>query len=381
MRVAIVHDWLTGMRGGERCLEAFCELLPEADIYTLLHSPGSVSSIIEAHRIHTSFIQRLPFALTRYRHFLPLFPLAIDRFELTGTDLILSSSHCVAKNVRVPEGALHISYIHTPMRYVWDQYDAYFGRGRASLPVRIGMRVVRPWLQKTDVSTSRSVHSYVANSKHVAERIRRYYKRSATVIYPPVDVERFEVSEHDEGYYLMVTAFAPYKRVDLAIETFNRLGWPLRIIGSGQDEKRLKRLSRPNIEFLGWKSDSEVQEAYSRCRALVFPGEEDFGIVPLEAMACGKPVIAYAKGGALETVVPIDGFGRDRPERYRDDATGVLFASQTPESLTEAVRRLERTRSRFDPHKIRAHAEQFSTQRFKTAISNLIAEKCKAHFG
>lgn len=374
MKVAIIHDWLTGMRGGEKCLEVFCELFPAAELYTLLHKPGTVSPIIERHKINTSFVQKIPFAQRYYRHFLPLFPFAIERIALNGVDLILSSSHCVAKNVRVPEGALHISYIHTPMRYVWDQYEAYFGPGRAGLSARAAMRVLRPWLQRKDVSTAARVHFYLANSRHVAERIRKHYRRRASVIHPPVDVRSFEVSTRDDGYYLMVTALAPYKRVDIAIEAFNRIGLPLKILGSGQGEKRLKRIATPSIEFCGWASDTEVREAYAGCRALVFPGEEDFGIVPVEGMACGKPVIAYGKGGVLETVIPIDGSGADdsgRPEY----PTGVLFYEQTAESLIEAVRRFESAHAHFVPGRIREHAQQFNRERFKSEIFEFISAK------
>jgi glycosyltransferase involved in cell wall biosynthesis len=377
MKVAIVHDWLTGMRGGEKCLEVFCELYPDADIHTLLHLKGTVSPVIEAHRIRPSFVQRLPLAQRRYRYYLPIFPLAAGLFEFDGHDLILSSSHCVAKNVRVPSGVCHISYVHTPMRYVWDQYDAYFGPGRAAWSVRSAMRLVRPWLQRQDVLTSRSVHYFIANSRHVAARIRAYYDRDASVIHPPVDVEAFAMSTRDDGYYLMVTALVPYKRVDLAIEAFNRLKLHLRIIGSGQDEKRLRELAGPTVKLLGWRSDVEVREAYAGCRALIFPGEEDFGIVPVEAMASGKPVIAYAKGGALETVVALDRQTcQGMQSELRSTApTGVFFREQTPHSLIEAVRRFETERNRFDPGQIRAHAESFNRQRFKDDMRRFVLEK------
>ncbi len=377
MRVALVHDWLTGMRGGEKVFEVFCELFPDAPIHTLLHSPGTVSNTIERHTIHTSFVQHLPFAADRYRHYLPFFPLAAQQLNLGDVDLVLSSSHCVAKNVRVPAGACHISYVHTPMRYVWDQYDAYFGPGRASLAVRTAMRITRRWLQRADVSTSRRVHYYIANSQHVANRIRKHYERDSAVIYPPVDVERIQPSTRDDGYYLMVTAFAPYKRVDIAIEAFNQLGVPLRILGSGQDAARLEKLAAPNIEFLGWGSDDEVREAYRGCRALVFPGEEDFGIVPVEAMAAGKPVIAYGKGGALETVVPLEAFERPAGISEASDrpATGMFFYEQTREALTQAIAYFEQIRDQFYADMIRKHAESFSRQRFKSSIEDFVRSK------
>lgn len=377
MKVALVHDWLTGMRGGERVLEVFCELFPNADIFTLLHVEGSVSPTIERHRIRSTFIGRLPQAERKYRFYLLLFPFAAERIDLSGYDLILSSSHCVAKNVRGPEGACHISYVHTPMRYVWDQFDAYFGPGRASLPVRAAMRAVRPWLQRRDVETSRRVDHFIANSRHVAKRIERHYGRTAEVIYPPVDVDRFSPSPRDEGYYVMVTAFAPYKRVDLAIEAFNRTGSPLHIIGSGQDEARLRSMARPNIKFLGWGTDAQVSAAYAGCKALIFPGEEDFGIVPVEAMASGKPVIAYGRGGVLDTVVPLDGRkSSTREESSNSHApTGVFFLEQTPDSLIQALRRFEDNRHRFDPELVARHARSFHRRSFKARLEGFIREK------
>lgn len=377
MKVAIVHDWLTGMRGGEKCLEVFCELFPRADIYTLLHAPGAVSPIIEEHRIRTSFIQRMPRAVDSYRYYLPFFPLAVRRFDLTGYDLVLSSSHCVAKGVRVAAGTCHISYTHTPMRYIWDQYDAYFGNGRAGPLVGGGMRMLRPWLQRWDIATSRNVHYFIANSRFVAQRIRRYYARDAAVIHPPVDVGAFSASSRDDGFYLMVTALAPYKRVDLAIEAFNRLGAPLKIIGSGQDEARLRALAGPNVELCGWRSDRELRMAYAGCRALIFPGEEDFGIVPVEAMASGKPVIAFGRGGALETVVPMTDGDAIPPHFKQRVPTGVFFGLQTADALVEAVRYFEARRGRFDAIGIRRHAESFSRARFKDEVGRFIALRCE----
>jgi len=372
MKIALVHDWLTGMRGGERCLEVLCELFPDAPIYTLLHVPGTVSSTIEKHPIRTSFIQHLPAAQRAYRYYLPLFPRGVESFDLSGYDLILSTSHCVAKGVRVPSGAFHISYVHTPMRYVWDQYENYFGRGRSGWAVRAAMGIIRGRLQRWDLGSNDGVNVFVANSRHVADRIRRLYARQADVIYPPVNFGAFSVSNRDEGFYLMVTAFAPYKRVDLAIEAFNRLRLPLKIIGTGQDENRLRETAGPTIEFLGWKSDDEVRECYSTCRALIFPGEEDFGIVPLEAMACGKPVIAFGRGGVLETVVPFN-----RSQSNDASPTGMFFDEQTPEALIEAVCSFESNRDRFDPVQIREHVRPFDRQRFKEKIHQFIRLKYK----
>src|SRR5574337_513699 len=247
------------MRGGERCLEVFSELFPAADLFTLLHVPGSVSPIIEARRIKTSFIQRLPDAADRYRSFLPLFPLAIQQFDLMGYDLILSSSHCVAKGVRVPDGALHLCYCFTPMRYVWDLYDDYFG-SHASLPVRWLMPPVAAALRRWDRRTATGVHHFVAISRFVADRIRRAYGREADVIYPPVDVSRFRIEESPGEFYLVVSALTPYKRVDLAVEAANRLGRRLVIVGTGTEEGRLRAMAGPTVEFLGWRDDTETTE-------------------------------------------------------------------------------------------------------------------------
>ncbi|MGH7232347.1 MAG: glycosyltransferase [Nitrospiraceae bacterium] len=384
MKVALVHDWLTGMRGGERCLEVFCELFPRADLYTLLHLPGTVSNPIAQRRIITSFIQRLPLAGRRYRYYLPLFPLAIERLDLQGYDLVISSSHCVAKGIRAPAGAYHLSYVHTPMRYIWDQYDAYFGRGNAGLLTRVLMRAIRPRLQAWDVASSDRVSRFVAISDHVAHRIRNAYGRDAVVVYPPVNWRSFDVLHKHDGFYLMVTALAPYKRVDLAIEAANRLRCRLKIIGTGQDEARLTRQAGPTVEFLGWQADEIVRQYYMQCQALLFPGEEDFGIVPLEAMACGKPVIAFAKGGALETVMPVNPRAegeerRDMPLLPADNPTGVFFYEQTVESLIDAIQLFERNRPLFDPKAIRAHVEPFDRDHFKTRISDLINQALVGH--
>lgn len=376
MRVALVHDWLTGMRGGERCLEVFCELFPDAPIYTLLHVPGSVSAVIKRHPIVTSPLQRLPGVERLYRYYLPFFPAAVRTFDLAGHDLILSSSHCVAKGVRVPPGACHISYIHTPMRYVWDQYPQYFGDGRSGVLARMAMAVLRPVLRRWDVASNDEVHAFVANSQFVAERVKRIYDREAEVIPPPVDLGRFAVSSRDDDCYLVVSAFAPYKRVDLAVEAFTRLRRPLKIVGGGQDERRLKALAGPGIEFLGQCSDEEVREAYAGCRALVFPGEEDFGIVPLEAMACGKPVIAYGRGGVVETVVPLE--GRSAVGDGEGSPTGVFFHEQTVEALCTAVETFEVARHRFDPERIRQHVERFDRTHFRRKIAAYVAARYEA---
>jgi glycosyltransferase involved in cell wall biosynthesis len=361
--VCLVHDWLTGMRGGERCLEVFCELFPEADLFTLLHVDGSVSELIERRRIVTSFVQRLPAVATRYRYYLPLFPAAVEAFDLRPYDLVLSSSHCVAKGARPRPGALHVSYCFTPMRYVWDLYDDYFGRGAGRL-TRALMPPLAARLRRWDRATSDRVDRFVAISRHVAARIERYYGRPAEVIYPPVDVQRFEVAHGaDDGFYLVVSALVPYKRLDLAIQAAGRLGRRLLIVGTGPEDRRLRAQAPRGVEFLGHRPDREVAELYRRCRALLFPGVEDFGIVPLEAMAAGRPVIALAAGGALETVVA--------PGEARSP-TGLFFEQQSTDSLVDAMRRLESGTVAFDPKALRARAEEFDRARFKDQIASYL---------
>lgn len=362
LHIAIVHDWLTGMRGGEKVLEVLCELHPGADLFTLLHNRGSVSPSIEQRNIQTSFVDSLPFKETGYRRYLPLFPRAVESFDFSSYDLILSTSHCVAKGAIPRSGAVHLCYCHTPMRYVWEMYEDYFGKGRAGILTRAAMKYFAPRLRQWDVRSSERVHSYVANSQNVARRIHQYYGRAADVIHPPVDTALFRCSERDEGYYLIVSALVPYKRVDLAVRVFTILGERLVVVGKGPELEALKAGASPNIEFLGWQHEAELAKLYAGCRALVFPGVEDFGIVPLEAMASGKPVIAFGRGGALETVVAE---GNHR--------TGLFFSEQTEASLREALVRFQKIP--FDPKIIRAHAEQFDREKFKKRLGDYILEK------
>jgi glycosyltransferase involved in cell wall biosynthesis len=366
MKVAIIHDWLTGMRGGERCLEVLCEIFPGADLFTLLHIPGSVSPMIEKRLIRTSFIQHLPFSKWRYRTYLPLFPMAIERFSLKGYDLILSCSHCVAKGVIPCPEALHISYLLTPMRYAWDMYEEYFGESQNKI-IPIFMHYLRLW----DVTSSQRVDHFLCISKHVANRVEKFYRRKGEVIHPPVDTKRFGLRNQKEDFFLIVSSLTRYKRIDLAIEAFNRLRYPLKIIGSGPEEKRLRSVARSNVEFLGWQSDRVVSESYSACRALIFPGEEDFGIVPLEAMASGRPVIAYGKGGALETVIPYD-----QPDQPGDGVpTGLFFHEPNVDSVIGAVERFHKIEREFDPAAIRNHTLQWDRERFKEKMEKYIFDK------
>jgi len=360
IRIAVVHDWLTGMRGGEYVLEAITELFNPSDLFTLVYVTGSVSPELIRRKMNISWLQKLPGAEKRYRHFLPLMPSAIESFDLSSFDLIISSSHCVAKGVRKSKTAVHVSYIHAPMRYIWDRYEDYFGPGKSSIPVRMAARLVRKSLQNWDKKASGPdrVDQLIANSQFIARQIKQAYGRDSKVIYPFANLSRFKNQPRRPGpHYLMVGAFAPYKRTDLAIEAFNRLKLPLQIVGSGQDEEKLKKLAGPTIQFLGQVSNEAIAELYSKCRAFVFPGVEDFGITPLEAMAAGAPVIALKQGGGAETVTP---------------ETGVFFQTQTVEALMEAVQTLETNHSLLTESACRRRASEFSKARFQTEFLEVV---------
>ncbi|MFQ5787251.1 MAG: glycosyltransferase [Thermodesulfobacteriota bacterium] len=377
MKVALVHDWLTGMRGGEKVLEVFCELFPDAHLYTLLHNKGSVSYTIESMDIRASFVQSLPLIKNKYRYFLPIFPKVIERFDLRGYDLVLSSSHCVAKGVITGSDTLHICYCFTPMRYIWDLYDLYFGRKRAGTITRLSTSLLLNYLRKWDVASSKRVDIFIAISKYIADRIKKNYGRVADIIFPPVDCSYFKPATSNGDFYLMVSPLAPNKRVDIAVEAFNKIDLPLIIIGSGQEERKLKRLAGSKTKLMGWQPDVVVREHYVNCKALIFPGVEDFGIVPLEAQACGKPVIAYGKGGALETIISLD---RDKlrtksENGQSNNATGLFFYEQTPESLAHAVHHFEEVKDVFDKQQIRKNAEFFDRTIFKNKIKNYIEQK------
>lgn len=367
-KIALVHDWLTGMRGGEKCLESFCELFPQADLYTLLYFPDRVSETIRSRSVHPSWLNRVYAIEKHYRYFLPLLPRIIEGFDLRGYDVILSSSHCVAKGIN-PRGTLHIAYIHSPMRYVWDMHDLYFGPGSPWLP-RMGMALCRKYLQQWDIRSSRQVDYFLANSRNVAAKIQKIYNREAAVIYPPVDVEAFDLRDGPGAYYLIVSALVPYKKIEVAIDAFNRLRLPLKIAGDGPLRKRLEGKAGPTVEFLGWVDQRDLLNLYGDCRALVFPGEEDLGLAPLEAQACGRAVIAYGKGGATETIHPANGL--DGVTVHQDAPTGVFFYEPTPTSLIGAVELFEQQRHSFEPEAIRRQARRFSKSRFKEEISRYV---------
>ena len=358
-KVVLLHDWLTGFRGGERVLEAFCELYPEAPLYTLIHVPGSTTPIIENRKITASFLNSIPGVATQYRKFLPLMPKAAEGLKIIeDADVVLSSSHCVIKGVKKPAGAKHISYIHSPMRYLYDQYDVYFGP-EAPLYQQLGAKVFKNYLVDWDKNSNANVDEMVANSHFVSDRIKKYYSRESIVIHPFVDLADFRAHQKSplpkEDFYLMVTAFAPNKRVDLAISAFNELGKKLVIIGGGQQESWLKSIAGKNITFLGNVSRAEVVENFAKARALIFPGVEDFGITPLESLASGTPVIAYRKGGVLETL---------------NDKVAHFFDEVSREKLIEAILAFEK--KSFNPNDLFARAEDFSKEKFKAEIKKLV---------
>jgi glycosyltransferase involved in cell wall biosynthesis len=354
-RVALVHDWLTGMRGGEKCLEVLCRRWPHARLFTLLHRRGAVSEAIELLAPRTSFLQHLPHVHRYYRYLLPMMPAAAATWRIRRADLVVSLSHCVAKSVKPPAGAAHICYCFTPMRYAWHMRESYFGGRVAGLKAKaVGwlLAALRDW----DRRTAERVTHFIAISQTVQRRILECYGRPSEVIYPPVDTDFYTPAPIPrDSYYLAVSAFAPYKRIDLAIDACNRLGRPLVIIGEGQDQARLRALAGPTVHFLGWQPDAVIRDHFRRCRALLFPGEEDFGIVPVEAQACGTPVIAFGRGGATETVIPLGG---------RREPTGVWFDEQSADALIDAMTRFEAHAVQFEQSAARKQAVRFNHARF-----------------
>lgn len=386
MRVAIIHDWLTGMRGGENCLEVFCEVFPDADLFTLIHIPGSVSPTIEKLNIQTSFLQHLPMSYSHYREMLPLMPNAIRMFELRDYDFILSSSHCVAKGVLGGPNTYHLCYCYTPMRYAWSAYEEYFGDGRVKWPMTLFIPKIMKYLRRWDFESNSGVNDFVAISHAVSERIQKYYERSSKILYCPVNTDLFRpTSESRDDYYLVVSAFAPYKRIDLAVKAFNFLGLPLKVVGGGQDFESVRKIANSNIEFLGWKTGKPLVDLYSKCRAFIFPGEEDFGITPLEAQACGRPVIALGAGGALETVIGVNKedfsipIGENTSHQSESSPTGLFFKSPEVEDLVEAIKYFEKHEFLFSSEGARAQAEHFSRHKFKKDATEMFMSSFETH--
>ena len=362
MRVAIVHYWLVSMRGGEKVVEALCDMYPEADIFTLVYDENRVSEKIKRHKVTSSFLQKIPGAVKHYQSLLPLMPFALESLDLSGYDLIISSESGPAKGIIAPPHSTHVCYCHSPMRYIWDHYHSY--RANAGLASRMLLPWMAPLLRSWDVSTSMRVDRFVANSHHVRARIGKYYGRSATVIYPPVAVDDYAPSAETGDFYLCAGQLVSYKRVDLAVRAFTKMGRNLVVIGEGKELAALKAIAGPTITFLGRAPFPVLKEKLARCKALIFPGEEDFGIIPVETMASGRPVIAFGSGGALETVVP--------------GLSGVLFHEQTPEAIIDAVHAFEAEAAAFDPAAIREHAARFSTRNFKLGMELVIQEELRA---
>ncbi|MDZ7362307.1 MAG: glycosyltransferase [candidate division KSB1 bacterium] len=373
MKIALVHDWLVSMRGGEKVFLEICRLFPSAEIYTLVHRSGSVDADIEAHRLHTSFLQKIPGSARHYPKLLPFFPMAIEAFDLTPYDVVISSSHCVAKGVITRPETLHVSYLHSPMRYIWDLHFTYFPRGEGNFLKRALYRSVANYLRLWDVASTNRVDKMIANSHFVAQRIWKYYRRKASVVHPPVEVDKFSVASEVDGYYLAFSSLVPYKRLDLAIQAFNQLRLPLKIIGGGSERAALEKIAGTNIEFLDWLPDNEMRRVLAQARALVFPGVEDFGIIPVEANACGVPVIAFGAGGVLDTIIPLD--ERHQPNRQ---PTGLFFAEQSVGAIVHAVECFEAKQIFFqDRQAIRQTTFRFHPEVFRRKITTQITRAAR----
>ena len=363
MKVAIIHYWLIGMRGGEKVVEALCAMFPEADIFTHVYDRAAVSPVIRSHQVRPSFIAKLPRPIRNYKRYLPLMPMALEQLDLRGYDLILSSESGPSKGIIPPAGALHLCYCHSPMRYIWNMFHDY--RDRSGPVTRLLMLPLSHYLRTWDAVSATRVHGFVANSRTVARRLETYYRRESTVIYPPVSVADFApVSPSEvEDFYLMAGELVAYKRPDLAVEAFNRARRKLVVVGGGEMLAKIRAMAGPTVSVMCSLPFSELRSLYARARALVFPGEEDFGLVPVEAMASGRPVIAFNKGGATETVI--------------EGRTGCFFDEQSVDSLLAAVKRGENIA--FDCAAIVEHARTFGTDRFMTAMKGYIDESLARH--
>ena len=365
MNISLLHHWLVSMRGGEKVLEQFCRLLPDADIHTLVRSsqPDVLSHVIQEHKIYSTMLNRIPYSEQYYKSLLPFFPAAIKTHKVKA-DFVLSSDASLIKGMNIPDNIPHVCYCHSPPRYLWDLQDDYLhsmNKVKASV-----FRRLTPYLQRFDLQAAENVDHFIANSQFVSNRINRIYNRESTVIHPPVELNSFQPDKPSEDYYLIVSALVPYKKIDIAVEAFNEMGKPLIIIGDGSELDALKTLSKSNITFMGSQPFKILKKHYEHCRAFVFPGIEDFGITPLEAQAAGKPVLAYKAGGALETV--------------KEGETGIFFEKQTKESLIDAVERFEKLQHEFSPGTCRTNAERFSPGRFRREIKDFLISKYPSYF-
>jgi len=362
MKKALVHDWFSVYAGAEKCVESFTNIWDDFEIYSLIDflSDEDREIILKGKNVKTSFIQSLPFSKKKYRNYLPFFPMAIEQHDLSKYDVILSSSHAVAKGVLTHSNQLHISYVHTPIRYAWDLYHQYLRE--SGLDTGLKGKLAKYFLHKIrmwDISTINRVDHYIANSNYIARRIKKIYGKESTVIYPPVDVEKFKLHEEKEDFYLTASRMVPYKKIDLIVEAFSKTDKKLIVIGTGPDMEKIKSFAKNNVEFLGFASDKVLLAYMQKAKAFVFAAEEDFGIIPVEAQACGTPVIAFGKGGALETVV--------------DNETGIFFHEQTADSIIEAVHNFEK--QKFDTKIIRKNAEKFSVAIFEKKYSKFVEKK------
>jgi glycosyltransferase involved in cell wall biosynthesis len=357
MKIAFVHDYLNQMGGAEKVLEQCCQIFPDAPVYTSIFDKSKVSSIIGGLDIRSSFIQRLPFLEKHFKKYLPLYPMAFEQMKLSGYDVVLSMSSAFAKGISLEPGTLHINYCHTPMRFVW-MFESYDEKEKIPFYYKPALLPILKRLKKWDLEKNKNVHKFIANSNTVKERIKRFYGRDSDIIYPPVDIERFKPCGTAQDYFLIVSRLREYKRIDLAVSACTKLGLPLKIIGTGTAEQKLKKIAGPYVEFLGHKNDGEVVQYVQQCKAFILPGEEDFGIAPIEAQAAGKPVIAFGAGGALDTII--------------EGKTGLFFYQPTVESLIKKLKKFPEIS--FSPEECRKNAERFSCDRFKRQIMQYIEE-------
>jgi glycosyltransferase involved in cell wall biosynthesis len=371
LRVAIVHYWFVTYRGGERVVEVLADMFPQADIFTLVLDPKALPPSLRSRKFTTSFLQRIPGITRHYKKFLPFFPLALEQLKLDEYDLVISSESGPAKGVLTRPHTCHICYCHTPLRYLWDMYHQYRSSAPGGALGRAFYSIAANYVRQWDYAASARVDYYVASSHNAASRIAKYYRREAEVIHPPVNISSFSLGTNAEDFYLVVSPLVAYKRVDLAIRACDTMQRRLVVIGEGETMRALKKLAGPTITFLGYQPDELVRDYYQRCRAFILPGEEDIGLTPIEAQACGRPVIAFGRGGALETVV--GGFPTD--SYAAESSTGVFFAVQSAESLAEAIRFFESNETRFSPAFIRRHAERFDVSRFRSDMGAFITEK------
>ena len=364
MKKALIHDWFSTYAGAEKCVESFTNIWNDFEIYSLIDflKGADRDKILKGKRARTSFIQKLPFAKDKYRNYLPLFPHAIEQFDLSGYDVVLSSSHAVAKGVLTHSNQLHIAYVHTPIRYAWDLYHQYLresglDRGLKGMLAKYFLHKIRLW----DASTANRVDHYVANSRYIARRIKKTYGKPSDVIYPPVDVDKFTLREAKEEFYLTASRMVPYKKIDLIVEAFSQTDKKLLVIGDGPDMAKIKSKAGKNVELLGFADDETMADLMGRAKAFVFAAEEDFGITPVEAQACGTPVICFGRGGARETVL--------------DGESGLYFMEQNTKELLAAVAKFEQNYDKFEPVKIRENSLKFSRARFEAEIKSYVEKK------